>query len=168
MTMRRNANREAGRCLECGQPALVNYSKCKHCLRSTTYRLRDYRGFKTKCLYVVETVYGIKVGQSCVPRRRAREFRHTMLRGLDKTYKFIKSYEEKGCLEKPVQWELAEYCVTLPNGRLSHEIFSCDAAFVLATIDRVIAEDLFGVSLVSDSASSSASGSASSSASSSG
>jgi len=73
-----------------------------------------------------------------------------MLAGLDKTFKLIKSYEEKGHLEKLVHYELAEYRVRLPNGCLSHEIFSCDLAIVLATIDRVIAEDLFGVASSSE------------------
>ena len=82
---------------------MVNYSNCKQCLISSLYYLRGRQGFETKCLYVVETVYGIKVGQSRVPRIRARRFRHNMLRGLDKTYKLNKSYEEKGRLEKLVQ-----------------------------------------------------------------
>ena len=137
----------------------MNYANCKRCLASSLYYHRGRRGFKPKCLYVVETVYGIKVGQSLAPLKRAQGFRYNLLRGLDTTYKLIKPYEEKGRLEKPVQWELAEYCVTLPNGCLSHEVFSCDVAFVLATIDRVIAEDLLGVSPDSSSASSSASSS---------
>ena len=78
-----------------------------------------------------------------------------MLAGLDGSVKLIKSYEGKGRLEKLILYELAEYCVTLPNGRLAHEILSCDLATVLATIDRVIAEDLLGVSPASSSASSS-------------
>ena len=123
------------------------------------YRLRALNGFETKHLYVVLTVYGIKVGQSLHPHARAENFRHKMLRGMDKSYVFVKSYEDKGCLEKPIQWELAEYCVTLPNGHLSHEIFSCDVAFVLETIDRVIAEDLFNNVPGSDDDASSSSGS---------
>ena len=83
-----------------------------------------------------------------------------MLPGLDGSVKLIKTYEDKGHLEKLVQYELAEYCVTLPNDRLSHEIFSCDVAIVFATIDRVIAEDLLGVpSTSSSSGSASSSGS---------
>ena len=78
---------------------------------------------------------------------------------MDKSYVFVKSYENKGCLEKPIQWELAEYCVTLPNGRLSHEIFSCDLAIVFATIDRVIAEDLFNTESGSNGGTGSSSGS---------
>ena len=109
-------------------------------------------------MYVADTVYGIKVGQSQVPSNRVRRIKCDMLVGLDSNVKLIKSYEEKGHLEKLVLYELAEYCVTLPNGRLAHEILSCDLATVLATIDRVIAEDLLGVSS-SSSASSSASSS---------
>jgi hypothetical protein len=85
--------------------------------------------------------------------------KNDMLTGLDRNVKLIKSYEGKGHVEKLVLYELAEYCVTLPNGRLSHEILSCDLATVLATIDRVIAEDLLGVPLASSPASSSASSS---------
>ena len=72
-------------------------------------------------------------------------------KSLGRNVKLIKSYEEKGHLEKLVQYELAEYCVRLPNGRLSHEILNCDLATVFATIDRVIAEDLLGVSAASSS-----------------
>ena len=49
--------------------------------------------------------------------------------------------EEKGHLEKLVHYELAEHCVTLPNGRLAREILGCDVSIVLDTIDRVAAEN---------------------------
>jgi len=139
------ANREAGRCL-CGRLALVNYSSCKRCLLSVLYNCRGRRGFGTKCLYVAETAYGVKVVQSHVPSRRTRGLKNQTLAGLDHSVKLIKPYEEKGHLEKLVQYELAEYCVRLPNGRLSHGILSCDLVTVFAVIDRVIAEDHLGVS----------------------
>ena len=107
---RQKTNREAGR-RQCGRPALANYASCRSCLLSVRRYDRRRYGFKTKCLYVVETAYGVKIGQSHVPRNRALQFRHTMLAGLDKSFKLIRSYEEKGHLEKLVQWELAEYCV---------------------------------------------------------
>ena len=72
--------------------------------------------------------------------------KNEMLAGLDGNIKLIKSYEEKGHLEKLVHYELVAYCVRLPDGRLSRELFSCDLTTMLATIDRVIAEDLLGVS----------------------
>ena len=154
MARRSKVCRDTGRCF-CGRPILVNYSKCKRCLLRALYDNRGRRGFGTKCLYVAETVYGIKVGQSRVPAQRTWGLKHNTLAGLDGDVKLIKSYEEKGRLEKLVQYELAEFCVRLPNGRLSHEFFSCDLATVLATIDRAIAEDLLGVSSATSSASSS-------------
>ena len=144
--VRYRANREAGRCVRCGRFALVNYSNCKRCLLSALYNNRGRQGFETKCLYVAETAYGIKVGQSHVPARRMRGIKNRLLVGLDGNIKLIRSYEEKAHLDKPVQYELAEYCVRLPDGRLSRELFSCDLASVFAAIDRVIAEDLLGVS----------------------
>ena len=110
------------------------------------YYERRCNGFNAKCLYVAETAYGIKVGQSQAPPKRLCGIKYEMLADLDHNVKLIKSYEEKGHLEKLVQYELAEYCVRPPDGRLSREIFSCDLATVFATIDRVIAEDLLGVS----------------------
>ena len=73
-----------------------------------------------------------------------------MLAGLDGNVRLVKTYEEKGHLEKLVQYELAEYCVTLPNGRLAREILNCDVAFALTTIDRIVAEDLLCVSSSSE------------------
>ena len=140
-----NANREAGLC-HCGQPRLVNWSSCRRCHLSILYAWRRRHGFKIKDLYVAETAYGIKVGQSQAPSKRMYDLKYTMLAGLDSDVKFIKSYGERGHLEKLAQYELAEYCVRLPDGRLMHEIFSCDLATVFATIDRVIAEDLLSVS----------------------
>ena len=109
------------------------------------YYERRRNGYSDKCMYVAETAYGIKVGQSHVPSQRMYGVNSHMLAGLGGDVKLIKSYEDKGHLEKLVLYELAEYCVALPNGRLAHEILSCDLAIVLATIDRVIAEDFLGV-----------------------
>ena len=110
------------------------------------YMRRRRGGLKPKALYVSGTAYGVKVGQSKAPPKRTRRLKEQMLAGLDHVVMFIKSYEGKGHLEKLVQYELAEYCVRLPNGRLAREIFSCDLATVFAVIDRVSAEDLLGVS----------------------
>ena len=151
---RYRANRDAGRCV-CGQLSHVNYAVCKRCLQRQLHLERRYNGFKPKGMYVAWTTYGIKVGQSKSPSLRMRGLRYQTLAGLDRNVKFIKSYEGKGHLEKLVQHELAEYFVRLPNGRLSREILSCDLATVLATIDRVIAEDLLNVSPASSSASNS-------------
>ena len=64
-----------------------------------------------------------------------------MLAGLNGNVRLLKTYEEKGHLEKLVHYELAEHCVTLPNGRLAREILGCDVSIVWDTIDRVAAEN---------------------------
>ena len=88
---RYKANCDAGRCV-CGQPQLVNYASCKRCLLRMLHFDRHRYGYSDKCLYVAETAYGIKVGQSHVPSQRMWGIKHDMLAGLDGNVKLIKSY----------------------------------------------------------------------------
>jgi hypothetical protein len=71
-----------------------------------------------------------------------RRFRYELLAGLDQSYRIIKVFEGMGHLEKAIQYKLAQYVVTLPNGHLSRETFSCDEA----TADSVIGAYILGCS----------------------